>query len=233
VSAAFASWTASDANAFIAAFTDAGLLDLFGEEGQTADEVKTDLPNYIGSEPISNEEFVETSVDGDNATVEVQYAVGSTMEKSEFALVQADGAWKVDGEEVLVPDVPEGTTLVHVDLNEFAFGFNRNDIGDGNVAFEASNVGEQTHELALVQLSGDITVEQTVEQFLASETGEVPGVTFIGQTEAEPGETSNLVLVEPLEPGRYAFICLFPDTNEGEDGTPHAEKGMAEEFVVE
>jgi hypothetical protein len=36
----------------------------------------------------------------------------------------------------------------------------------------------------------------------------------------------------PLEPGRYALVCFFPDTDDPEM-TPHAEKGMASEFTVE
>ena len=96
--------------------------------------------------------------------------------------------------------MPEGVTLVHVDLNEFAFGFNTNDIEDGNVAFEASNVGTQEHELAVVAIPADADVEGLLEQFLASEDGEVPGATFIGQTDVAPGETSNLVLLDPLAP---------------------------------
>jgi hypothetical protein len=47
-----------------------------------------------------------------------------------------------------------------------------------------------------------------------------------------PGETSNLVFAEPLASGRYALVCLFPDTDEGEGGTPHAMHGMTREFTV-
>ena len=92
----------------------------------------------------------------------MQFAVGAAYDKSEFGLVIEEDAWKIESEEVLSPDVPEGVTLVHVDLNEFAFGVNTNDIGDGNVAFEAKNVGTQEHELAIVAIPADADVDALV-----------------------------------------------------------------------
>ena len=50
VSAVFAAWNAKDVDALVAGFTDTGLLAVFGEEGQTAEEVAADLPLFIGSD---------------------------------------------------------------------------------------------------------------------------------------------------------------------------------------
>jgi hypothetical protein len=75
-------------------------------------------------------------------------------------------------------------------------------------------------------------VTDIVQGFATSDGEGVPGVTFIAGIDVEPGETSNLVFAEPLEAGRYLFICFRPDTSEGPDGTPHALKGMYKELTI-
>jgi hypothetical protein len=228
----FAAWNAEDADAFTALFTDEGILDLFGEEGQTADEVRADLANFVGADPIETQEFNGTAVDGENATSDVQYTVGASVQRSEFALITVDGAWLINGEDVLQPEAAEGTDVIDVQMNEFAFGAAIDTLDDGDIAFNAENVGEQEHEIAVVRIESDISMDDLLDQFMASEEGEVEGVEFMGQTSAMPGETSMLVFAEPLASGRYALVCFFPDTAEGEDGTPHAMHGMTKEFTV-
>ena len=128
--------------------------------------------------------------------------------------------------------VPAGTTLVHVDANEFAFGVDTSAI-TGIVAFEFSNVGKQHHELGLARIQADANIDDLLKLAAASPDGAPPeGVEFIAGTDADPGDTTNIVLAEPLAPGRYIMVCLVPDETEGETGTPHALKGMVKEFTI-
>jgi hypothetical protein len=148
--------------------------------------------------------------------------------------VQEGGAWKIDGEDYIdIEDIPENTTMVHVDANEFAFGVIDDDLISANdaglIGFEISNVGEQTHHFGLFRLPA----EGDAQALLMSEE-EVPGLDVAGFTdEIAPGETNRAwVFIEPLEPGRYAMVCFLPDTTEGAEGTPHAFKGMVHEFTI-
>ena len=234
VNGIFEAWNANDLDGFLALFTDAGIVSVFGEEGQTVAEVEAGLGEFFGSIPITNVEITDTEVDGDSATSVAQFYIDG-FERNEYTLVDENGTWLIDAEEPLVVEVPDGVRTVHVDLNEFAFGYDGGEIGDGNIAFEAENVGEQEHELALVQVAADQDLDALVQQIVDSGGEEVPpGVVFLGSAaDIEPGNTQNFVLLEPLTPGRYVMLCIFPDTTEGPDGTPHALKGMVSDFTVE
>jgi hypothetical protein len=165
----------------------------------------------------------------------VQFTVGATGDASTFLLVDEAGTWKINAEEHLAVAVPDGVEAIPVDLNEFAFAVNTDDIAaaDSVMAFEANNVGAQAHELALARIPTDIPIETIVETILNNEGEEPPpGVGFIGAVaDIPPGETDNLVLTSELTPGRYLMICLFPDTDDPAE-TPHAAKGMVTEFTI-
>ena len=40
------------------------------------------------------------------------------------------------------------------------------------------------------------------------------------------------MFTEPLARGRYLMACFVPDETEGDEGTPHALKGMYKEFTI-
>jgi hypothetical protein len=112
-------------------------------------------------------------------------------------------------------------------MNEFAFALIATDVTTETIAFEAENVGEQDHEIALAKIPADADVQE-----LLHTEDDVPGFEFIGGAgPAEPGDTINLVLTEGLEPGRYLMVCFLPDTDDPEE-TPHAFKGMTAEFTL-
>lgn len=228
----FASWNAKDLTAFRQVVSDAGLVSIFGEDGQTVDEVLVDLQNFFGSEQIGDIKVSNVKVSGTTATADVQFAIFGSYEKNLWTLAKTGSDWKVDEEGDLVVDVPEGVKLVRLDVIEFAFGVDTSEITDGNVAFELSNVGKQAHELGIASISADANIDDLIQQIVDSPEGDVPGVEFHGFIEAEVGATSNLVFTEPLSPGRYLMLCFLPDTAEGPDGTPHAVKGMVKDFTV-
>jgi hypothetical protein len=221
-----AAWNAKDVDTLVTHFTDAGLVSAFGEEDSTPEEIVAGLPEFIGSEPIEIQELTP-DVSGDTATTDVTWQLGSTLERVEFTLVNEAEAWLIDAQDELVLEIPDGVTAISVDLNEFAFGFIPTDVTSGNIAFEASNVGEQNHEIGVAKIPEDADLDE-----LLMTEEDVPGFVFLGAAEAAPGEDTSLVFAEPLAPGRYAMVCFLPNTEEGPEGTPHAFLGMATEFTV-
>lgn len=228
---AAAAWNASDVEALLASFTEQGALAAFaeGEEGATVEQLREVLPEFIGSEPIGDPEFEDTQVDGDSAETTVLWTFGNVYEHVRFSLVNEAGEWKIDGEERLTVDIPDGTETIDVEMDEFSFTY---DVAaasaGGQIAFAADNVGEQEHEIALARIPADADINE----LLTSEE-EPAGVEFIGGSSADPGDSTNLVFMNPLEPGRYLMVCFLPDTTEGAEGQPHALLGMVSEFTIE
>jgi hypothetical protein len=120
-----------------------------------------------------------------------------------------------------------GDNAVTVDVSEFTFNIESAPTTD-TTGFVLTNSGEQPHEIALVRVDLDLTLNELVELAMTSE--ETPeGITDVGFTSGYPGEEHGLALEGPLTPGRYVMLCFFPDV----DGTPHVAKGMIAEFTVE
>lgn len=106
---------------------------------------------------------------------------------------------------------------------EFAYQFDDSVITHGNLAFALSNEGQQFHELFLIKVNDEFTIDGLLQ---AGEDAEPPGVEAqIAGTLAPPGESSNLVFINPLESGRYVMLCFIPDDNDPA-GTPHVALGM-------
>ncbi len=232
VLAAYDAWNAKDIDGLLAIFTEKGVNDVFElDEGTTIAVFREQLPEFIGEPPITSEGFENTEVDGASASTDVAEVQGILLANVQYLLIDDAGVWKIDGQEEIETAVPDGTTLVHVDLNEFAFGVNTNEIADapGAIAFEAGNVGEQEHELGLARIPADAVVED-----LLRIEEDVPGFEFIGGVgPIAAGDTTNMVFTEALEPGRYLMVCFLPDTTAGPEGEPHAFLGMYSEFTIE
>ncbi len=228
VQAAFDSWNVKDLDGVLAAFTDAGLISVFGEEGQPVEEVKFGLEFFVGVPLITNAEYSETTVDGDTATTEVQAVFGMAFDADRYTLVRQDGTWKVDRTDNVAVEIPDGTETIEAETFEFAFNIDTRALAaaTGPVAIAIDNIGTQPHELAIIRVPADADI------LALFETGGGPEVEFIGQAgPLEPGESLNLVFTQALEPGRYAILCFLRDITEGPDGTPHVFKGMMAEFA--
>jgi len=189
----------------------------------TREECVANAEECVG-EPGVVESTANTTVSGGQASTDVTADFGVFT----FALVKDGEVWKVTKLQAVSPDIPAGVAVVDLSLNEFAFGFNRNDIpADGNFAFAASNVGEQNHQIALEKIPADLDVEAALMSDEPAEGTEE--IAYAGPL--TPGDEFNLVFDEPLEPGRYLMVCFFPDTDDPEE-TPHALKGMWADFEV-
>lgn len=223
---AIAAWNAQDVNGLVAVFTDAGLVSAFGEGSETREEIVAGLPEFIGDPPLTVRE-IDIEVSGEEATAETLWEAGRALENIRFGLVEDAGAWKIDSQDDLAVELPDGVEPVTLQMNEFAFALIATDVTAQTIAFAAENVGEQEHEIALAKIPADADVQE-----LLMTEEDVPGFEFIGGAgPAEPGDTINLVLTSGLEPGRYLMVCFLPDTDDPEE-TPHAFKGMTSEFTI-
>ena len=72
------------------------------------------------------------------------------------------------------------------------------------------NVGKQTHEVPLIKLTEGFDLDAAIQT--AAESGEGFGgdLEIVGRIEIKPGTENNMVLLNDLEPGRYALRLLLP-----------------------
>ena len=124
-----------------------------------------------------------------------------------------------------------GYEQVEVTLEDYAFTGLPEELDKGTTAFKLSNTGAEPHEMFVVKLKGDATVDD----LLAAEESEFDSLAReVGGGFAEPGQES-YATVNLKAPGRYAAVCFIPvGTTAETDGTgpPHATQGMAAEFEV-
>jgi hypothetical protein len=96
----------------------------------------------------------------------------------------------------------------------------------GLVTFRVVNEGPQNHEVLLVQLHGQTTVEQAL-RWVENPQGAQPFTMLGGVAPIAPGESNNFSV--NLRRGRYGLICFVLDRG---DGRPHFLHGMMKEIEV-
>jgi len=214
--------TQAEIDFYGAHITDA-FVQAFGTE--SIDACLADTANCIG-DPLTNLTIdpAMVKIDGDSATLIMVADQGSFGTN----LIKDGGVWKADGLFVTDDKIAEGAKVVDVELKEFAFGADLETaaVKSGDFAIHAKNVGQQTHEVALVPLPAEGTIDE-----LLQDPNFQPQPILI-KFPYGPGKESDIALPAPLDPGRYAFVCFLPDTTDPER-TPHAFKGMVHEFTVE
>jgi hypothetical protein len=125
------------------------------------------------------------------------------------------------------PKVDAGT----VSLSEFTFLPDAGFTGNGTVAIK--NVGSQIHELTIEKVLAGKTFAD-VKRYLLPPPGSAPasgpppiadagGIVGLG-----PDRTMYQTLV--LTPGKYVFVCFFPDPAKGD--ISHAAEGMLKEITI-
>lgn len=214
--------TQEEIDFYIAHITDSFVQE-FGTESveacadNAAECIGEPLPN-----PTVDPESVE--IEGDSATL----ILGSDEGDFGLEMTKEDDVWKASGLFVADDEIADGTEVVDLEMSEFAFGgdLESDAVKSGDFAFHAVNVGEQIHEVLLVALPP----EGTLEELLMDETFEPEPI--LVKFPYAPDEESDIALPEPLAAGRYGLVCFLPDTDDPEM-TPHAFKGMTAEFTVE
>jgi len=131
------------------------------------------------------------------------------------------------------------TPDVAVELRDFAYAMPAT-LPAGHVIVEATNLGPEPHEFAVLHLADDATHQSVVEMLtgglaLAGEHGATPmagGAPFEmygGLQGIAAGMTGYAVL--HLVPGHYLAVCFIPSVVNA--GHPHAMLGMINQFNVE
>ena len=227
------SYNNGDATAFFGKMTDealTGYLSFQGIDTSDLEAAKQEAAPFIGEDPIELQNVNVTDTSNDSASAEIQVISFGVYEGDHVELTKQDGEWKVSALDLYAvsPDVPDGYTTYDMTLDEFAFGLD-SDVKSGKDAFALKNIGQQPHEAILAKLDPGVDLMQALQSPDQPEGVEVIG----GASNIQPGDSYNLVFTEPLEPGRYAFVCFMPDLTEGANGTPHAFQGMVKEFTIQ
>jgi uncharacterized cupredoxin-like copper-binding protein len=221
VQGAAAAWNGEDIEGFLALFTDNALAVMFDS---TREELTTGLAEYpIGEPAWTVDDFSDTEVDGDHATTKATFYMGRAGSPEIFSLVQQDDAWLIDNREPTTGDTGDATAA-DLSTSEYAFIPETQDVTDGNVAFNVSNVGGEEHEVFIAKVPEDLDIEQALQSEEQPE-----GVEDIGSIVGLlPGTEATLLFQDDLTPGRYALLCFVSNA----EGTPHAFLGMIGEFTV-
>lgn len=100
----------------------------------------------------------------------------------------------------------------------------------GAATFVFENIGEEEHEFVLMRLEEGRTFADILSYIEDADNQGAPPdlVTIVGNTFAEPGETSEPLTVD-MSSGTYVMACFV----QTDDGVPHAALGMVESFTVE
>lgn len=124
------------------------------------------------------------------------------------------------------------TDVVPVQLDDFAF-IMPDTVPSGPQLWQIENVGEQWHELAVVQTEGDMTIEELMQAAMESGPEDNPeDLPFQIMGIWTPMSEGNRAWgIFDLPPGEYTVVCFLPDL--AGDMSPHAMHGMVRQLVVE
>jgi hypothetical protein len=120
----------------------------------------------------------------------------------------------------------ESTTAVAVTLDEWTIAVDTATVPAGPVRFEATNEGDEDHELVLVK--GTTPDQLTITADGLDEEALPEGAEVLGEIEGFPGGDECAGTFE-LTAGSYALVCNIVEESEHE---AHAEEGMVTSFTV-
>lgn len=225
-----AAWSAGDPEAFGGLFTDEGIVAFAvsngAPPGTTAEEARASLQDLVGGPPLEVREVRDLTVSGETASATIVISEGTTLSLDQIEFAMVDGSWLISNYMANVEPVqpPSGYEPLPVDMFDFGYEADLSSVAVGDsLAMSGENIGSEPHEIVLLKAAQDLDLQQA---FASEEPPE--GVEVLGFTFAPPGETSPTLLVDSLDAGRYVMVCFIPT----EDGTPHWELGMFEEFTL-
>ncbi|HEV2530066.1 MAG TPA: hypothetical protein VGT61_16595 [Thermomicrobiales bacterium] len=186
---------------------------------------------------------VTITAEGD-ATATVRYLIGNQIRQGEWTLelssssasflgmagpdgvARASARWVVVSEQIVTPSVPEDAATLTVTLDEYEITVDPDSTDATTLAMEIRNEGEQDHEALVLRLEDGATTNS----LLVVPGPSLPdGISVVGQLTVPAGEEATMVL-QGLEPGDYAVVDLFLDT---ESSVPNLSLGMEASFEIE
>jgi uncharacterized cupredoxin-like copper-binding protein len=121
---------------------------------------------------------------------------------------------------------PKPKADVTVDLLDYSFNLS-SPIRSGKRTIRVHNIGQQHHEVELVQLASGASVGDFMK-WMEKMQGPPPGKALGGVAGIEPGMSQSFSA--DFTPGDYGLICFLPDTK---DGKPHFAHGMVQQITVQ
>lgn len=126
-----------------------------------------------------------------------------------------------------------GYPVYDVTGREYEFTGVPSTVDTGVNLFRFTNEGAELHEMAILRIKGDESIEELLE---LPERQAEKKIQFMGGTFAEQNGTG-IAYVDFKKPGRYAAVCFIPvgtvdPEAEPPEGPPHAAEGMVAEFEV-
>jgi hypothetical protein len=217
-------FNAADAEAYLASFTEEGLL----EGGvrpitnfSSLEEARAAIPQFVGMVQLELLDVDIQFVVGSMAVADIRLRYRMLIEESRHELRLVNGEWLLDKARLLSPEIPAGVTPVPVLLNDCEITFDKGLAASGNIAFQAFTSGSYIQQLNFARLYTDAPLADLLQS-----RQRPPGLEDLFLTVLDPGERVNLVMTEQLELGRYAFICFVPTPG----GPPLIIKGA--EFTI-
>ena len=190
------------------------------------DDDGADVRSLGGDECASGSASASASASGASASgASASGCPSGSASASEAAASGSASEAPAEGECVVV----DGTDAAedgeaHVTLDEWSVEVEEAELTAGNVKFEATNAGEDAHELVIVR---GATADLPIVDGVVDEEG-LPEGDFIGEIEPFSGECEGTF---ELTAGTYTLFCAIV---EEEDGTTenHYELGMVAEVEV-
>ena len=202
IETAFAAWNSRDLDGFLALFTDSGFMDIFDAPLAAVPEF---LPEFIGDPPLAFRSLSDVTLSGRTAAAELEIAFGAVIEssRSTFAL---DGNCKIASLEPFPKAIPANVAAVDLELQDFAFNYDKAAASQGNIAFKISNVSaEQQHESVVVKIAGDAPLQA----LLASEEALFGGIELLAVAGPyDPGTETNAVFHGTARPQTLCLTLL-------------------------
>jgi uncharacterized cupredoxin-like copper-binding protein len=216
-----------------------GLLVGTGEELDRATFVE--VMQSLTATPLTIRSVSDVQLEADNrASAEVVSVVANELVRGRwsFELVgpetgrprnaddeaEPNRRWVITSEEALEVEPPEEVETVDVTLSEYVIELDPDEVTSSAAVLNIVNEGELDHEVVVLRLEGDATIESLIYQ---AGPALPEGITFAGQINVAAGEEATMTLVD-LEPGTYGLADLSPDAQ----GVINLIRGMGATLTV-
>lgn len=163
--------------------------------------------------------------DGGSVTTEGSGSSSGSASSSGSGSGSASGS-AAAGCEVVGGTTERATGELHLTLDEWSIEADADTVEAGVVKFEATNEGEDDHEVVIVQ--GATPDELTITEDGLDESALPEGAEVLGELEGFPGGESCEGSFE-LEAGDYSLVCNIVEEAENE---AHAHEGMVRALTV-
>ncbi len=168
-------------------FTDQGFEAEFFQTKSEAASNPEFFGDVIGIRSVRNVTATSTG-----ATANVDFVIGFGISSEVLSFVSQGGIWVVDGSEPGSAEVPADASIVDLKLQEFAFVFEDGALNSGNFGFSAENIGEQDHEIVILQLPGSLGTADLLQRLESGDESFIQGFGFLGIL--APGSTGTAAL---------------------------------------